>query len=128
MRTGHAYAQGYWVHRDRWHLKQLLSYVAYGAALPGAALGGAPLTLGMSLGLLGAYPRLWKKIEQHRRQRGDTADDARLYATASVAGKLAGVVGVAQFFTRTLRQGRGGRRATIGTSRRGAPPPGRGIV
>lgn len=127
VRTGHAYAQGYWVHRDRWHLKQLLSYVAYGAALPGVALGGAPLTLGMSLGLLAAYPRLWKKVEQGRRQRGDDPDDARLYAAAAVAGKVAGAVGVAKFFTKTLREGRGGRREGIG-ARRGAPPPGRGIV
>lgn len=128
VRTGHAYAQGYWVHRDRWHLKQLLSYVAYGAALPGAALGGAPLTLGMSLSLLAAYPRLWKKVEEARRQRGDAPEDARLYAAAAVAGKLAGAVGVAKFFAKTLREGRGGRRETIGGKRRGAPPPGRGIV
>lgn len=127
VRTGHAYAQGYWVHRDRWHLKHLLSYVAYGAALPGVALGGAPLTLGMSLGLLAAYPRLWKKVEEGRRQRGDAPEDARLYAAAAVAGKVAGAVGVAKFFTKTLREGRGGRRPTIGGQRRGAPPPGRGI-
>jgi GT2 family glycosyltransferase len=128
VRSGHAYAQGWWVHRDRWHLRHLLSYVTYGAALPGAAVGGAPLTLGASLGLLAAYPRLWRKIEQHRLARGDTPDDARLYAAASVLGKLAGAMGVAEFFTRTLRQGRGGRRATIGSRPRGAPPPGRGIV
>ncbi|MCA9705198.1 MAG: glycosyltransferase [Myxococcales bacterium] len=128
VRTGHAYAQGYWVHRDRWHLRQVVSMLAYGAALPGAALGGAPLTLGLSLSLLSAYPRLWRKIEQGRRERGDSAEDARLYATANLAGKLAGAVGVAQFFTRTLAQGRGGRRGTIGGGRRGTPPPGRGIV
>jgi GT2 family glycosyltransferase len=128
VRTGHAYAQGYWVHRDRWHLRHLLSYVTYGAALPGAAVGGAPLTLGASLGLLAAYPRLWRKIEQARLARGDTPDDARLYAAASVVAKLAGAMGVARFFTQTLPQGRGGRRAMIGGRRRGAPPPGRGIV
>jgi GT2 family glycosyltransferase len=128
VRTGHAYAQGWWVHRDRWHLRQLLSYVAYGAALPSAAVGGAPLTLGASLGLLAAYPRLWKRIEQARLARGDTPDDARLYAAASVVGKLAGAMGVAEFFTKTLPQGRGGRRATIGGGHRGTPPPGRGIV
>lgn len=128
VRTGHAYAQGWWVHRDRWHLRHLLSYVAYGAALPGAAVGGAPLTLGASLSLLAAYPRLWRKIEQDRLARGDAPDDARLYAAANVLGKLAGAMGVAKFFGKTLREGRGGRRATIGTARRGAPPPGRGIV
>lgn len=127
VRTGHAYAQGWWVHRDRWHLRHLMSYVTYGAALPGAAVGGAPLTLGASLGLLAAYPRLWKRVEQARLARGDTPDDARLYAAASVVGKLAGAMGVAKFFGKTLREGRGGRRATIGTGRRGAPPPGRGI-
>lgn len=128
MRNGHAFAQGYWVHRDRWHLKQLLSYVTYGAALPGAAVGGAPLTLGMSLGLLAAYPRLWKKIEQGRLQRGDAPEDARLYAAAAVVGKLAGAIGVAKFFGKTLREGGGGRREAIGKRRAGGPPPGRGIV
>lgn len=128
VRTGHAYAQGYWVHRDNWHLKHLLSYVAYGAALPSAAVGGAPLTLGASLGLLAAYPRLWKKVEQGRLQRGDAPEDARLYAAAAVVGKVAGALGVAKFFTKTLREGRGGRRSAIGQARRGTPPPGRGIV
>lgn len=128
VRTGHAYAQGWWVHRDRWHLRHLLSFVTYGAALPGAAVGGAPLTLGASLSLLAAYPRLWKRIEQSRLARGDAPDDARLYAAASVAGKVAGAMGVAKFFAQTLPQGRGGRRTGIGGARRGTPPPGRGIV
>lgn len=110
VRAGHAYAQGYWVHRDAWHMRHLVSYAAYGVAVPTAALGGAPLTLGMSLGLLAAYPRLWKKVERDRLRRGDTRDDARLYALATVIAKVAGAIGVAQFFTRTLRQGRGGRR------------------
>lgn len=127
VRTGHAYAQGWWVHRDRWHLRQLVSCLVYGAALPGAAVGGAPLTLGASLGLLAAYPRLWKRVEQTRIARGDAPDDARLYAAANVVGKLAGAMGVAKFFGKTLREGRGGRRASIGAARRGAPPPGRGI-
>ncbi len=130
VRSGHAYAQGYWVHRDSWHLRHVLSFLTYGAALPGAAVGGAPLTLGLSLSLLGAYPRLWKKVEQARLERGDAPDDARLYAVASVAGKVAGAMGVVQFFAKTLAQGRGGRRETVGGGERrgGAPPPGRGIV
>ncbi len=126
VRTGHAYAQGYWVHRDRWHLRNVLSIVGYGAAVPGAAVAGALPTLGLSLGLLGAYPRLWRKIERSRIARGDELDDARLYATASVVGKVAGALGVVRFFTKTLREGRGGRRATIG-NRQGVPRPGRGI-
>ncbi|MCH9683339.1 MAG: glycosyltransferase [Deltaproteobacteria bacterium] len=110
VRSGHAYAQGYWVHRDRWHLRHVLSLLTYGAALPGAAVGGAPLTLGLSLSLLTAYPRLWKKIERERLERGDAPDDARLFAVAGVAGKVAGAMGVVRFFTRTLAAGRGGRR------------------
>jgi GT2 family glycosyltransferase len=127
VRTGHAYAQGWWVHRDSWHLRHLVSLVTYGAALPGAAVGGAPLTLGASLSLLAAYPRLWRRVERARLARGDSPDDARLYAAASVVGKLAGAMGVAKFFAQTLPQGGGGRRASIGGARRGTPPPGRGI-
>lgn len=125
-RTGHAFAQGYWVHGDRWHLRHVLSTLGYGAILPSIALGGAPLSLGTSLSLLAAHARQWKKMEQHRRERGDAPDDARLYATATLAGKVPAALGVVQFFTRTLPQGRGGRRQPVG-QRRGVPPPGRGI-
>ncbi|MEM9456374.1 MAG: glycosyltransferase [Myxococcota bacterium] len=114
VRMGHAYAQGLWVHRDGHHLRRVASLLAYGVALPSVALAGTLPTLGLSLGLLGSYGWLWKKIEQERRSRGDRADDARLYAAANVANKVAGAVGVARFFTRTLRAGRGGRRARMG--------------
>ncbi|MEM9454160.1 MAG: glycosyltransferase [Myxococcota bacterium] len=118
VRMGHAYAQGLWIHRDRYHLRRVVSLLAYGVALPSAALAGAVPTLGLSLGLLGRYGHLWRKIEQERRGRGDRADDARLYATANVVNKVAGAVGVARFFTRTLREGRGGRRARVSATPR----------
>jgi len=110
VRMGHAYAQGLWIHRDGYHARRVASLVAYGAVLPGVAVGGALPSLGMSLWLLAGYPRLWRKIERDRRARGDRRDDARLYATANVVNKLAGALGVATFVTKTLREGRGGRR------------------
>ncbi|MCA9705752.1 MAG: glycosyltransferase [Myxococcales bacterium] len=111
VRMGHAYAQGLWIHRDGYHARRVLSLLTYGAVLPAAAVAGTVPTLGLSLGLLGIYPRLWRRMEQDRCARGDRSDDARLYATANVVNKVAGALGVARFFTRTLREGRGGRRA-----------------
>lgn len=110
VRMGHAYAQGLWIHRDSYHARRVFSLLAYGAVLPGVAVGGALPSLGLSLWLLGGYPRLWMKIEKDRRSRGDRVDDARLYATANVVNKIAGALGVATFLAKTLRQGRGGRR------------------
>lgn len=116
VRMGHAYAQGLWIHRDGYHAQRVVSLLAYGAVVPSVAWLGMVPTLGLSLSVLGLYPRLWRKMEQDRRARGDRADDARLYATANVVNKIAGAVGIAQFFTKTLRQGRGGRRGGVSRS------------
>lgn len=113
VRMGHAYAQGLWIHRDGYHARRVLSLLAYGAVLPSVAVAGAIPTLGLSLGLLRGYPRLWRKIERDRLARGEAEADARLYATANVANKIAGAIGVARFVTGTLRRGRGGRRAGL---------------
>ena len=108
-RLGHSWVQGLWIHRDRENLRQVASIGLYGALLPGFAVGAALPTLGISLTSLWAYRRLHRRIEADRLCRGDPPEDAKLYATAVVVGKVAGAVGVARFFLRTLPQGRGGR-------------------
>lgn len=111
VRMGHSWAQGLWIYRDGYHLRQVASLAVWGGVLPAVAVGGALPTLGGSLGLLYAYRRLWRRMVKEREGRGDRRDDARLYAAAMMAAKIAGTFGVARFFLRTLPAGRGGRRS-----------------
>lgn len=111
-RMGHSWAQGLWIYRDRYHLKHVASLAVWGAVVPAMAVGGALPTLGGSFGLLFAYRRLWRRMVREREAMGDRPDDARLYAAAMITAKLAGTVGVARFFLRTLPAGRGGRRGS----------------
>jgi GT2 family glycosyltransferase len=112
VRMGHSWAQGLWIYRDRYHAKHVASLAVWGGVIPAVAVGGALPTLGGSFGLLFAYRRLWRRMIAEREARGDRSDDARLYAAAMIAAKMAGTLGVARFFLRTLPAGRGGRRKT----------------
>jgi len=110
-RMGHSWAQGLWIYRDQMHLRQVLSVALWGGAVPVAALAAALPTLGASVPLAAlAYRRQWRRIAAERQGRGDSREDAALYATAMLAGKAAGTLGVADFLLRTLPAGRGGRR------------------
>ncbi len=110
-RMGHSWAQGLWIYRDRPHLHEVVSLALWGGVVPVAAVVGALPSLGTSLPIAGlAYRRLWRKIAADREARGDRHDDAKLYASAMVAAKFAGAVGIARFLLRTLPAGRGGRR------------------
>lgn len=110
-RMGHSCAQGLWMHRDAPHFRSLVSVTLWGGVVPAVAMVGALPTLGASLPIAGlGYRRLWRRIAEDRRGRGDSDDDAKLYASAMLAAKLAGTVGVARFLLRTLPTGQGGRR------------------
>lgn len=110
-RMGHSCAQGLWIYRDRRHLQEVVSLAVWGGVVPTLAVLGALPTLGTSLPLAGlAYRRLWRRVAADREAGGDRMDDAKLYASAIVAGKFAGALGVARFVLRTLPAGRGGRR------------------
>lgn len=110
VRTGHSWMQGAWIHRDPENLRHLASIGLYGVALPGFAFGGALPSLGLSLTSLLAYRRLYRRVRADRIALGDSAEDARLYAAATVAGKIAGAVGAAKFLLRTLPRGQSGKR------------------
>jgi GT2 family glycosyltransferase len=104
-RYGHATAESLYLYgiEDRQRRKELASILAWGAALPSAALALALPTLGTSLGLLAGYPVLFMRVRKHRIEHGDRPDDAALYATAQVLAKFAGVTGVMEFTRRWLR-------------------------
>lgn len=112
-RSGHAYAQGAWMHGappERHNVKQVRSIVLWGIAMPLAWVAGMILGVVLrwpwlfaapSLVVLG-YVALTLKIFRYRRGRGDSTDTALLYATHTVVGKLAEAVGVVRFHRNRL--------------------------
>jgi len=110
-RMGHSWAQGLWIYRDKPHLHEVLSLALWGGVVPTAAVIGSLPSLGASFPVAGlAYRRLWRKIVASREAQGEPTADARLYASAMLGAKFAGMVGIARFVLRTLPGGRGGRR------------------
>jgi GT2 family glycosyltransferase len=107
-RAGHAYAECAWLHGggpERFRVRELASALAWGAALPAAALLGAPFTKGASLLLLAGYAILWRRVYGHRLRAGNSPELARLYAAATVVGKLAQAQGALAFaWNRILRR------------------------
>ncbi|MEM6996104.1 MAG: glycosyltransferase [Myxococcota bacterium] len=111
-RMGHSWAQGLWIYRDGPHLRHVLSMALWGGVVPAAALLGMVPTLGTSVPVAGlAHRRLWRRIAEDRAAQGDRDDDAKLYASAMLAAKFAGTLGIARFVLQTLPAGRGGRRS-----------------
>ncbi len=108
-RAGHAYAENYSNHRKDgkgFKRKELFSNLAWGAALPLAAVGGIPMTAGLSLLALAGYLTLWRRVKRYRQTCGDEEAAADQYATYCVLGKLAQAAGAIQFFWNRLVRGR----------------------
>ena len=89
-------------------MRQARSNWFWGVAVPGAALGLAPPTAGLSLGLLGGHALLALRIQRKLRARGLAAADARLYAAFCVLGKLPQGLGQALYWSKRLTGRRGG--------------------
>jgi len=105
-RAGYAYAAGAWLHGrgpTRHFVDRHRRIWFWGAALPAAALGAAPVTLGTSLSLLGAYPVSAARAYRDARNRGRTPTDAGTFALATTAGKGPELVGAARFHWERLR-------------------------
>jgi GT2 family glycosyltransferase len=100
VRAGHAYAELFTLH-GHW-VREVQSFVFYGALLPLVALGAAPATHGLSLVLLGAYGALYWRVRGARRRAGDGPRDAALYALFCVVAKFAHVAGMARFVVNRL--------------------------
>ncbi|HUP08745.1 MAG TPA: glycosyltransferase family A protein [Caldimonas sp.] len=101
VRSGHAIGQRSFMNgrgpaRDC--VRERRSTLFWGMFLPAAALLAAVPTRGVSLLLLLGYGVLAWRVFRHRRSRGDTPSDARLYAAFNVLGKFAEAVGLLTFF------------------------------
>lgn len=100
VRAGHAYAENAWRHgwgKPYHHVRDVLSSLFWGNALPAAALLGAWPTSGWSLLLLGGYWRLYSKIKRYRLAQGDGNDNAALYARMTLLSRFIEPIGVYKF-------------------------------
>ena len=111
-RAGHAYAESFHMHGappERYRAKELRSILFWGGLVPAGAATLAPVTLGLSaLGAAAGYGILARRIYRYRIERGDTPEQARLYAAATTVGKLAEMRGVARYAVNVVRGRRGG--------------------
>lgn len=99
VRGGRAYAECAWLHGlsvDRYRIRHVISIFFWGALVPFAAVGTAWYTSGLSLALIGLYAVLWARVRSERLDRGDSREDASLYAVACVVAKFAQMIGLAQ--------------------------------
>jgi GT2 family glycosyltransferase len=104
-RAGHAIGQRSDIHgrsalRDC--VRERNSTVFWGIGLPLAVLMSSFATYGASLFLLSAYPALGIRIWGHRRNAGDGAGDAVLYAVFVLIAKFANAAGLVKFFLNKL--------------------------
>jgi GT2 family glycosyltransferase len=98
-RSGHAYAETVWRHRDapdRARARQVLSVCFWAGLIPLAALAFAPATRGASLLLLLTWAWPWRGLYRATR-RLRSRRDAVLYATACLLGKFAELGGMLAF-------------------------------
>ena len=113
LRAGHAYSENFALHGaspERFRARELRSIVAWGTALPLAAIALALTTRGVSLlAALGLYALLFLRVCTARRRSGTSLPDAAWYALFVVVGKWAQATGAAWYcWNRAL-----GRHATL---------------
>lgn len=97
VRGGHAYTEGYFLHRDPREARAVASFLFWGALLPLAALAGAWWTGGWSLALLLLYPLQLVRIWRRERSRGRSGRLARAQAGFLLLAKFAQAVGCARY-------------------------------
>ncbi len=112
VRSGHAYAEGFLLHRrdsEGFCAKQVRSNFVWGAAVPLGAIGLLPIWPFASALLLAAYPVLAARVFLSMRRRGFSRSDSALYAVSVVVGKVACALGQLRYFWHRLR----GQRSSI---------------
>ncbi|MGE3532900.1 MAG: glycosyltransferase family 2 protein [Steroidobacteraceae bacterium] len=108
-RTGHAYAEGAWMHgrsRERHCLREVLSIAFWGGGLPAISLACSAMAFPIGMLPLIGYPLLWMKIV---RQTPGDATGRQLRASFIVLGKFPEFAGLCRFLWGRIT----GRRSTI---------------
>ena len=111
-RCGHAYAQVSDLHGDsdeQYFVREVRRVYVWGLALPAAAIGLALPSLGLSLGMLGAYPMQAWRIFREARQQGFEPRESAIWAASCTASKVPEAVGLLKYRLDKLRN----RRPTI---------------
>ena len=112
VRSGHAYAEVGWRHRDsvgRSWLRMTASNLVYGMILPVAGAVGAWWSWLIPVGVALIYIRPLAAMARSCRQRGYRAKLAWTYALCNTVCKVAGAVGVVGYAARRL----GGKRSVL---------------
>jgi GT2 family glycosyltransferase len=108
VRCGYAYAQVNSMHGkttpDHYFEAEKRRSLTWGAAVPAAAVGLMPVTLGASLGLLGLYPLQAVRIARDSQQRGLSPTDAWAWGVSCALSKIPESVGITRFHLDRLRQ------------------------
>ncbi|HUB82397.1 MAG TPA: glycosyltransferase family A protein [Bryobacteraceae bacterium] len=100
VRTGHAYAEGAWMHGlspQRHWLRETISVCVWGALLPAFAAASLALAPAATLAIALCYPAFGLRIYMRARRGGMNTPDARLYAAACVIAKFPQAVGQIRF-------------------------------
>lgn len=108
-RCGHAYAQVADMHgrdSERYFVREVRRSWQWGLGLPAAAALLAPPTLGLSLGLLAAYPVQALRTYQSMKKRGFTTRDSALWGLSCTAAKFPESVGILKYHLDKLRRQR----------------------
>jgi glycosyltransferase involved in cell wall biosynthesis len=106
VRSGHAYAEGFMLHRrepERFCAKQVRSNLVWGALLPLAALVALPLSVAGAGLAVAAYAVLAARVFIGARRHGLGRRDARLFATFVTIGKLPCALGQLRYLQNRLR-------------------------
>lgn len=100
LRTGHAYAEGAWMHGfspERHWLRESISIGCWGALLPLVCLVLTVVTPPAALAAALCYPLYLARIYRRTRRVPLSAADARLYALACVVAKFPQALGLIRF-------------------------------
>ncbi|HEY9698707.1 MAG TPA: glycosyltransferase [Trichocoleus sp.] len=111
-RGGWAFAAGAAMHGDtpeQFRVRESRSGWLWGLLIPSVAIGFAGFTSGLSLLLLLGYPYLMWRIYRYRRNQGDSAADARIYAFFCILSKIPQAIGQIKYWLERWQ----GKRATL---------------
>jgi len=108
-RCGHGYAQVSDLHGappDRYFVREAQRTLTWGLAVPAVAAALAVPSLGLSLGLLAAYPVQALRIARGTRQRGFTLRESALWGVSCAVAKVPESLGVIKYRLDKMRQKR----------------------
>ena len=100
VRTGYGYAQGTRLHgwsSEKCWLRETLSAVFWGGALPIAALALVWPTRGVSAGVLATYPLQWWRIRLRRKRVSLNRESAGIHSLFILLAKHAQFIGVLRY-------------------------------